>query len=127
LPLQLAQVEEAGALHLPAARHLDPIDAGRIQREDALHTHAVAHLAHGEGGAHVRALPADHHALEDLDAFLVALADLRVHPHGVANPEAGDLSPRFRFDVPLLHQLDCLRTHLNTRFTRRSCTAPLNP
>jgi hypothetical protein len=61
---------------------------------------------------HVTPLLPDHDALEDLDALLVAFADLRVHPHGIADAEFGDLSPDLRLDVPLLHQLDRLRAHL---------------
>src|SRR2546430_4550413 len=120
LALQLAQVEQPRALHLAAGDHLDLVDARRVEREDSLHPHAVAHLAHGEGGARVAALAPDHHALEDLDALLVALADPRVHPHGVADTELGDLPPHFRPHVPLLHQLDRLRTHLRTLSDYRS-------
>src|SRR6267378_3958590 len=54
----------------------------------------------------------DPRRIERKDALLVAFADLRVHPHGVADAEFGDLSPDFRLDVPLLHQLDRLRAHL---------------
>src|SRR6267143_1827927 len=80
LALELAQVEQARTLDLAAAGHLDLLDPRRIERKDALHSHAVAHL--------------------------------RVHPHGVADAEFGDLSPDFQLDVPLLHQLDRLRAHL---------------
>ena len=43
-----------------------------MQREDALDALAERHLAHRERGAHAAAVQADDHALEDLDAFLVA-------------------------------------------------------
>src|SRR5207248_454637 len=114
LALQLAQVEEAGALRLAAGDHLDLVDARRIEREDALHAHAVAHLAHGERGVHVPALAADDDSLEDLDSLLVAFADLRMHAQGVTDAEFRHLAADFRRDVALLHQLDRLRTHLRT-------------
>src|SRR5438270_3171187 len=126
LALQLAQVEEPRALYLAAGDDLDLVDARRIERKDALHADAVAHLADGERGVHLAALLADDHALEDLDAFLVAFADLRVHPHGVADAELRDLRPRFRLHVPLLHQLDRLRTHFRNLFPRSRYRSPRN-
>src|SRR3954469_5208446 len=116
LSLQLAQVEEASALHPTAGNHLDLVDARREDRENALHSDSVGHLAHGEGAAQVALLLADDHALEDLDALLVALADLRVYPDRVADTEGGELRPRLRLDVTLLHQLDRLRAHLARSF-----------
>src|SRR4051812_14529417 len=112
LALQLAEIEEARALDPAAAHDFDAVDPRRIEREDALDPHAIAHLADGERGAHVSALFPDDHTLEDLDALLVPFADLRVHPHGVAHAELGDLTPDFRLHVALLHQLDRSRTHL---------------
>src|SRR5438132_10892328 len=43
-----------------------------------------------------------------------------MHAHGVADAEFRDLAPDFRRDVPLLHQLDRLRTHLRTLCDYRS-------
>src|SRR5205823_1780907 len=125
LALQLAQVEEPRPLHLAAGRDLDLVDPRREERKDTLDAHPVAHLAHGEGGVEMGPPPADHHALEDLDAFLVAFADLRVHLDRVADAKLGDLTPGFRLHVALLHQLDRLRTHLRTLFLRQSVTARL--
>src|SRR4051794_10169475 len=116
LSLQLAQVEEASALHPTAGNHLDLVDARREDREDALHSDAVRDLAHGEGAAQVALLLADDHALEDLDALLVALADLRVYPDRIANTEGGELRPRLRLDVTPLPQLYRLRAHLARSF-----------
>ena len=62
------------------------------------------------------ALSADDDAFEDLDALLVALADLGVHPHRVAHAEGGQLRPRLRLHVPLLDQLNRLRAHLACSF-----------
>src|SRR5207248_11677010 len=120
LALQLAQIEQARALHLAAGDDLDLVDARRIEREDALDAHAVAHLSHGERRVRVTALAPDDHALEDLDPVLVAFADLRMHAHGVADAEFRNLAPDFRRDVPLLHQLDRLPTHLRTLCDYRS-------
>ena len=73
LAAELAEVEQAVAVHVAAGQDLDPLVAGAVQREDALHADAEGHLPHGEGGA-VRALGlADDHALEGLHALLLAL------------------------------------------------------
>src|SRR5207302_11474672 len=100
--------------------HLDLVDSRRIEREDALHAHAVAHLPHRERGVHVPALAADDDSLENLDSLLVAFADLRMHAQGVADAEFRHLAADFRRDVALLHQLDRLRTHLRTLSDYRS-------
>ena len=46
---------------------------GRVHREGALDADAVGELAHGEGLVDPAVLAADDHALEHLDALLVAL------------------------------------------------------
>src|SRR5438067_1509980 len=58
-----------------------------VHGKRALDADAVAHLAHGEGLADARALTADHHALEDLHAFLVAFDDANVHLQRVPGRE----------------------------------------
>src|SRR5207237_3539355 len=114
LALQVPQVEKARALHLAARHDFDLIDPRGVDREDALDSHSVRHLAHGESRVEMRALAADDHALEDLDALLVALADLGVHPYRVADAEDRHLGPGLGLHVPLLHQLDRLRAHDRT-------------
>src|SRR5688572_5399189 len=63
---EIAEVVEAGATHAATRHHFDLLDARRVQREDALDADAVAHLAHGEGGASAALGALDDHALEHL-------------------------------------------------------------
>jgi hypothetical protein len=80
---------------------LDLLDLRRVHGERALHTHAEALLAHGEGLAGRRALALDDRAFEDLHAAALALDDLEVHAHGVARTELRDV-------VADLHPLQAL-------------------
>src|ERR1700688_93264 len=89
LAAQRAQVVELGAPHHAAPDHLDAAERRRVQREDALDADAARDLAHEIGLAGAAAAPADHHALEDLDAFLVAFDDPHVDAHRVAGAEFG--------------------------------------
>ena len=84
LALEVAQVVQLGAPHLGRSHDLDLLDGRRVQREDALDALAERHLAHRERRARAAAVQADHDALEDLDAFLVALAHPHVHADRVA-------------------------------------------
>jgi hypothetical protein len=62
-----------------------------VHREGALDTDAERHLADGEGLAGARAVPADHDALEHLDAGPAAFDDLDVHLERVTRAEGGDV------------------------------------
>src|SRR5690606_27040644 len=87
LAAQLAQVVEARATHVAAALDLDLLDDRRVHREDALDADAVGDLAHREALRGAPAAAADDHALEYLDALLVALLHPHVDAHGVAGAE----------------------------------------
>src|SRR6267142_1791513 len=81
------QVAEEVQLRAPDARRPHDVDLGdcrRVQREDALDALSEGHLADRERGACAAAVQTDDDPLENLDAFLVALAHLHVHAHGVA-------------------------------------------
>src|SRR4051812_44258049 len=84
LALQVAQIVKLRATDLRRAHEVDLVNRRRMQREDALHALAERHFADGEGCAGPAAVHADHDAFEDLDALLIALAHLDVHPDGVA-------------------------------------------
>src|SRR5215471_8691041 len=66
LPLQVAQEVQLGAADLRGPEDLDPIDDGRMQREDALDTPAERHFAHRERRARPATVHPDHHAFEHL-------------------------------------------------------------
>src|SRR3954454_20394919 len=91
LAAQLAEVVELGPTDVTAGQHLDLLDDRGVHREGALHAHAEADLADGEGLADAAALTADDDALEDLDAGAVALDHPHVHLHGVTRAELGDV------------------------------------
>src|SRR5947199_256443 len=77
------EVEELGAADVPRVHHLDPLEPGGGERERPLDTDAVGDAPDGEAGPRALAAPPDDHALEDLDALLLALDDPHVHAHGV--------------------------------------------
>src|SRR5215212_5893930 len=68
LTLEVAQEIQLGAADLGRAHNLDLRNGRRVQREDALHTLAERHLAHGEGRSVATVVEADNDALENLDA-----------------------------------------------------------
>src|SRR5690242_2671385 len=73
---QIAQVIQPRAPHFTLAHYLDRANRRRMQRKNALDTHAKAHAAHCERRARSPALLRDHHALKGLQTlfFLVAFA-----------------------------------------------------
>src|SRR6185312_17058898 len=93
LTAQVAQVVQLGAADAAAGHSLDLVDRRAVHRERALHAHAVANLAHGEGLPQAAALAPDHHTLEDLNAGAVAFCHLYVHLEGVTGTEVRDVSP----------------------------------
>src|SRR5262245_27949900 len=86
LALQIAQEVELGAAHARRPGHFDAIDDRRVQWEDTLDALAERDLAHGERRARAAPVHPNHHALEHLDALLVAFAHLHVHAHRVPGP-----------------------------------------
>src|SRR6185369_14381076 len=69
----------------------DLLDAGRVEREDALDADVEGDFADREGRASASAVLLDDGALEHLNALLVALDDLVVHADRVAGAELGDV------------------------------------
>src|SRR5262249_15857785 len=63
-----------------------------MQRKHPLHAFAVRNAAHSESFVDAAALAADHYAGKDLDSFLVAFYDPRVHAHAVANRKHRDIA-----------------------------------
>src|SRR5262245_22511923 len=70
-----------------------------MQREDALHPLTERHLADGERRSGPAPMEADDDAFEDLDAFLVALANLDMDPDRVARFDWGTLHGLGPFDM----------------------------
>src|SRR5205814_4172456 len=66
---------------------LDAVDDGGMEGKDPLDADPAGDLADGESLARPAAAPGDHDAGEDLDAFLLSLADLHVHADGVPRSE----------------------------------------
>src|SRR5690349_5099933 len=79
LAAQVPQEVQLGAAHARRTHQLDLVDHRRMEREDALDALAERHLADREARPDAAAVHADHHALEHLDALLVAFAHLHVH------------------------------------------------
>src|SRR5688500_16112725 len=86
---EVAEVVQLGAAHAAAAHHLDSTDHRAVHREDALDADAVRDLADGEGLADTAATTGDAHALERLDALLVAFLHPDVNAQRIARTERG--------------------------------------
>src|SRR5688572_12192404 len=114
LALQLTQVVQLRAADSCGPNQVDLGNGWRVQREDALDTLAERHLADRKRRAHAAAMQSDDDALEDLDAFLVALAHLDVHPDGVARLHVGP------FGHLRLFELVYYRAHLIRLLARRA-------
>src|SRR5439155_13854654 len=82
-----SQVVEAPLPHVAVAKHVDAIDAGRVDEEGALDTDAVRDSPHREILAQPAPGDADDDALEHLDALARALDHLGVNLDGVAGAE----------------------------------------
>ena len=96
-----------------------------MQREDALDALAERHLADGEGRARAAAVHADHHALEHLDALLVAFAHLDVHANGVARLDRRAGRELRRLDGFNGSHHDCSLLHLaSNRFLQQPRVRP---
>src|SRR6187549_759088 len=85
-----AQVIELGAADDAAADHLDALDVGRIEREDALDALAEAHLADGEIAVDAAVRASDAHALVVLHAGALAFDHAHADAYGVAGAEFGN-------------------------------------
>src|SRR4051794_13550654 len=94
-----AQEVELRAADFAAAHDVDLVDLRRMQRELALHAFVRDHAPDGEHLAAARAAASDYDACENLNAFLVAFEDFRVHVDRVADGELGNHSlKRWLFD-----------------------------
>ena len=71
--------------------HFQLCDPWRMQRKYPLHPFAVRDPAHGESFIQPAALAANHDTGENLDPFLVAFYDPRVHAYAIANRKRRDL------------------------------------
>src|SRR3712207_4488414 len=74
-----------GAACLGAAYHLESLDAGGVEREDALHADTVrAHAADGDAAVGSTATDGKNYPFKNLDALAVAFHDADVDADGVA-------------------------------------------
>jgi hypothetical protein len=95
-------------------------NAWRMQRKYPLHAFPVRDPAYGESFVQAAALAADHDTGEDLDPFLVAFHDPRVHAYAVANRKRREVT----FLLLLLNIINDL-VH-NTRRQPRGCGRTLS-
>src|SRR5206468_4458471 len=94
-----AQVSELGPAHCAFAFHFNFVHARRMDWKHTFHAFAIADAADRERLIQTAAAFANHHAGENLDAFLVAFHHFGMHPHGVTHSEVhGVLAKLFRFD-----------------------------
>src|SRR5690606_37962317 len=88
-----AQVIELRPAHHATADHLDAVHVGRIERENALHTFAEAHLADGETAVVPAVRAGDAHRLEVLHAGAFAFDHAHANAQRIAGAEFGDFLP----------------------------------
>src|SRR5262245_53519210 len=98
LTLQIPQEVELRAPHPRRSHDVDLRNRRRVQRKDALHPLTKRDLAHRKAGARAAAVHADNDPFEDLDSFLVALANLHVHADGVAGLHSRSIRQLLLFD-----------------------------
>ena len=65
-----------------------------MQRENSLDADAIGNLAHRERRAIAAAVDFDHHALERLDAFLLALANLHMDADAIADAKLREVASK---------------------------------
>src|SRR4030095_12114962 len=84
LAFQIAEEVQLAPADFGRSYDLELLNGRRMKRENALDALAKRYLAHGKRRASPSTVHADDDAFEDLNALLVALAHLHVHPNGVA-------------------------------------------
>src|SRR5208283_5795480 len=111
LALQLSQVIKLRAAHFARPHHANLVNDLRIEREDSFNALAETDLANRK--AWLRAPAArDDYALEGLQSFFLAFANLHLHPNRVAWSELRQVSAAcFRqqfFDNCIAHNVSFL-------------------
>lgn len=91
LTSELAQIVKLGATYLTALVHLDRVDVGRLQREDALYANGARHLADGETLLVAMTADLDDYATVELNTVLVTLDDFVSDSYGVTSTECRNL------------------------------------
>ena len=93
----VAKVIELSPANNTMANDLDMADTGAVVGEGSLNTDAVAYAANGEGLADAAALHLDDDAFKVLKPLAVALNDLDLNTHGVADLELGEVGTKLLF------------------------------
>src|SRR3954451_12429094 len=88
---EIPEVVELCAADPAMAFNLDAIDAGRVQREHALHADSTGDFAHGEHLTRAAAFARDDQTLKDLDALFVAFFDLHMDLDRVSRSKVRDV------------------------------------
>jgi len=83
----VAQIGKLGTPNRSFALHFHLVHTGRMQRENPLHTFAIADAADGEHLVQPVTATADDKTSKNLYALFVAFNDFRMHPHGIADAE----------------------------------------
>src|SRR5215471_15656451 len=103
-----------------------------MQWKHSLHTLSVRDPADSESFIQAAALTTDHDACKDLDSFLVAFYDARVHTHAVANRKRCDVAFLLLFldsSNKLVHKLcrQAARVRAHTFLRRGRFCNPKSP
>ena len=91
LALQRTQVVQLGAAHLTMTDHGDAAQTGAVDGESTLHTDAVGNAADGEGLADAAVALGNDHTFESLQTLVLALNNLNLNTHGIADGDRGDV------------------------------------
>ncbi len=81
---QVSQVEYASPAHFAAFVNLYLLDAGQVERKDALYAKRTAHLTNRKGFGSALAPLLNDYTTKELGSGLVALPDLVVYRNGIA-------------------------------------------
>jgi hypothetical protein len=104
LSLQISEVEEFGPPHPASADHIDPIDPGRMQRENPFNSNPIGDFPHSESRSVPSLLLTNDHSFEGLDPLLLSFYNLHVDLYRIPNPEIGEVCPQL-FSFNQLHRV----------------------
>lgn len=118
LAYQVSQIKQTRTTHFAALEHLY-IHYGRGgKRKDALHAHAIGHLANRERARGALAFDLDHITAKGLNALLVAFDNLVIDYYVIAGEELWEVALRLHLLVYELDGVHCFSNFLVTLFAK---------
>lgn len=86
---EIAEEKETRASHPSPLHHLDFIQHGRVEREDAFYSDTVRYFPNRKAGSKPTLMPSYNNSFKDLNPFLVTFFDAHMDPNSIPGPELG--------------------------------------